>query len=127
MRTILSFRQAYPGLYCGQHSSLGVAIRLILVLSFAYAPPALPSGVDKLDSESRRAVREAQMSRFSNRDQGKAGSAQAQSGVVVQNSSRGQKGKCTTQVGHVTNYGNQHGTRINQITVVEGSVVNVCD
>lgn len=108
----------------------GLLVGVILLLAES---EVFANGVSGLDADSRRSVREAQMSRFGSpqaRNQnGNRNISTSPNGspAAVQNTSRDHKRACTTQIGHMTNYGSQHGTRVQQITVVDGNVINVCD
>lgn len=105
-----------------------LALSIFLALfSVFHATETLAGGVGSLDAESRRAVREAQMGRYGGRAQGGSVEYRDRSGVAVQNDVRGRRTNCTTQVGQVNNNEVRHGNRIQQVTVVEGNVVNVCD
>lgn len=113
-----------PFLGHGRSSMLPFVLVLFAAL---HAAEALASGVGNLDADSRRAVREAQMSRFGGRTQGGSAEYRDRSGVAVQNDARGRRTNCTTQVGQVNSQETRRGNRIQQVTVVEGNVVNVCD
>lgn len=108
-------------------SGFRIPTLLLAAVSLLQFGQACANGVGNLDAENRRAVREAQMSRFGSRDQGGSSNNLNRPGVVVQNDGRGRRNNCTTQVGQSNNYGTQHGMRVQQVTVVEGNIVNVCD
>lgn len=119
----------FPSVHKERVMLLLASVSLNLLIGYS---PAQSAGLIELDSASRRSIRESEVDRYGSRndraDSSNQNSMTSEPAVIVNNTvnASGEK-KCVVKVGDVKTIQNNKGIRQENITYVDGSVINVCE
>jgi hypothetical protein len=108
-----------------------VILTIMSILLFNITSAKCAGGLIDLDSEARRSIRDAELDRFGtkkNHTNTNSPSITKEESVTINNNTNvnGDK-KCIMSIGNVKNIQNTKGMRQENITYVDGSVINVCE